>query len=77
MTRWDAIDTIANYTEELNRNTENIGARRLHTLLEKLLDEINFMGADVEPKHQVIDAAYVEERLSVLMKDEDLRQYIL
>jgi|KBSSwiStaDraftv2_1062776.scaffolds.fasta_scaffold05915_12 ATP-dependent HslUV protease ATP-binding subunit HslU len=73
----DAIDKIAQMTEEINRSTENIGARRLHTLLEKLLEEISFMGSELEVKHQRIDATYVEERLSTLIKDQNLRQYVL
>jgi ATP-dependent HslUV protease ATP-binding subunit HslU len=73
----DAIDKIADMTEEINKSTENIGARRLHTLLEKLLEEISFLGAELENKHQIIDAAYVEDRLSTLIKDQDLRQYVL
>ncbi|HKP70562.1 MAG TPA: ATP-dependent protease ATPase subunit HslU [Pyrinomonadaceae bacterium] len=73
----DAINKIAELTEEINRSTENIGARRLHTLLEKLLEEISFEGSDLKVKHQRIDAAYVESRLSDLVQDQDLRQYVL
>ena len=73
----DAIDKIAEMTEEINKTGENIGARRLHTLLEKLLEEISFEGGDLKDKHQLIDAAYVEGRLSSLIEDHDLRQYIL
>jgi len=73
----DAISKIAELTAEINRSTENIGARRLHTLLEKLLEEISFQGSELEVKHQRIDAAYVDSRLSDLVKDQDLRQYIL
>ncbi|MGD9589742.1 MAG: ATP-dependent protease ATPase subunit HslU [Pyrinomonadaceae bacterium] len=73
----EAVSTIAEMTAELNRSTENIGARRLHTLLEKLLEEVSFLGGELEKKHQVIDRAYVEERLSGLIKDQDLRQYVL
>jgi ATP-dependent HslUV protease ATP-binding subunit HslU len=76
----DAIDKIAELTAEINQTTEtteNIGARRLHTLLEKLLEEISFAGSDLEVKHQKIDAAYVEARLSGLVKDQNLRQYVL
>ena len=57
--------------------TENIGARRLHTLLEKLLEDISFAGSDLEQKQQRIDVAYVDEHLSGLVKDQNLRQYIL
>jgi len=73
----DAIDKLAEMTEEINRNTENIGARRLHTLLEKLLEDISFAGAELREKHQVIDAEYVSARLSGLVENRDLRQYIL
>ena len=64
-------------TEKINRSTENIGARRLHTLVEKLLEEISFAGAELENKEQTIDAKYVDDKLSSLIQDQDLRQYIL
>ena len=64
-------------TEELNKTTENIGARRLHTLVEKLLEDISFEGGELAEKDQVVDAAYVASKLSSLIKDEDLRQYVL
>lgn len=73
----DAIDRLAEMTEEINKTTENIGARRLHTLVEKLLEEISFYGSEIEEKHQRIDAAYVDDRLSTLIQDQNLRQYIL
>ncbi|HTH50600.1 MAG TPA: ATP-dependent protease ATPase subunit HslU [Pyrinomonadaceae bacterium] len=73
----DAIDRLAEMTAEMNRSTENIGARRLHTLVEKLLEDISFEGADLKEKVQTIDAAYVDEKLSGLVENRDLRQYIL
>ncbi|MFN0277781.1 MAG: ATP-dependent protease ATPase subunit HslU [Pyrinomonadaceae bacterium] len=73
----DAIDRLAKMAEEINKATENIGARRLHTIVEKLLEEISFLGGELEQKHQKIDAAYVDERLSGLIEDRNLRQYIL
>ncbi len=73
----DAIDRLAEMAEEINKGTENIGARRLHTIVEKLLEEISFLGSELEQKHQKIDGAYVNERLSGLIQDTDLRQYIL
>ena len=73
----DAVDKLAEMTEEMNKNTENIGARRLHTLVEKLLEEISFLGGELEQKEQIIDAAYVNEKLSGLIEDQNLRQYIL
>lgn len=73
----DAIQTIAEMTAEINKNTEDIGARRLHTLLEKLLEEISFLGSEIENKCQKIDSAYVKNRLAELVKDQDLSRYIL
>jgi ATP-dependent HslUV protease ATP-binding subunit HslU len=73
----DAVTKLAEMTAEINRSTENIGARRLHTLLEKLLEEISFLGGEIEVKHQRIDAAYVDQRLSGLVQDQNLRQYVL
>ena len=73
----DAIARLAEMTAEINKTTENIGARRLHTLLEKLLEEISFLGNELEEKLQLIDAAFVEERLGALIQDQNLRQYIL
>ncbi|MDQ3129195.1 MAG: ATP-dependent protease ATPase subunit HslU [Acidobacteriota bacterium] len=73
----DAIELIAEMTEEINKSTENIGARRLHTLLEKLLEEISFLGSEIEEKNQTINAEYVQGKLGHLIKDQNLRQYIL
>jgi ATP-dependent HslUV protease ATP-binding subunit HslU len=73
----DAVSELADMTAEINRSTENIGARRLHTLLEKLLEEISFLGSELEEKHQRIDANYVKERLGGLIQDQNLRQYVL
>jgi ATP-dependent HslUV protease ATP-binding subunit HslU len=73
----DAIARIADLTEEINRTTENIGARRLHTLVEKLLEDISFRGHELDQKEQTIDAAYVDEHLNSLVEDRNLRQYIL
>ena len=73
----DAINKLAEMTEQLNKTTENIGARRLHTLVEKLLEEISFEGSELQDKTQRIDAAYVSSKLSGLIEDQDLRQYIL
>ena len=73
----DAIDRLAEMTEEINKTTENIGARRLHTLVEKLLEEISFLGGELEEKEQRIDAEYVDDKLSSLIADQNLRQYIL
>ncbi len=73
----DAIDAIANFAARVNEQTENIGARRLQTIMEKLLEEISFEGPDLEPKHQNIDAAYVDAMLLETVKDQDLSRYIL
>ena len=73
----EAVSRLAEMTAEINRNTENIGARRLHTLLEKLLEEMSFEGSELAEKHQVVDAAFVEAKLSDIVKDQDLSQYIL
>jgi ATP-dependent HslUV protease ATP-binding subunit HslU len=73
----DAIESIANFAAQVNEQTENIGARRLHTIMEKLLDEISFEGPDLEPKQQRLDAAYVSRMLSETVKDQDLSRYIL
>ncbi len=73
----DAIAALAEMTVEINKTTEDIGARRLHTLLENLLEEISFQGSELKEKHQNIDAAFVRERLEGLVEDQNLRQYIL
>jgi ATP-dependent HslUV protease ATP-binding subunit HslU len=73
----DAIDAIANFAAQVNQQTEDIGARRLHTIMERLLDEISFEGPDLQPKNKTIDAAYVHEMLADTVKDQDLSRYIL
>jgi ATP-dependent HslUV protease ATP-binding subunit HslU len=73
----DAIDELANFAFKVNETTEDIGARRLHTILEKVLDEISFEGPDLVEKQQKIDAAYVQNTLADIVKNEDLSRYIL
>jgi ATP-dependent HslUV protease ATP-binding subunit HslU len=73
----DSIDELANFAFRVNETTEDIGARRLHTILEKVLDEISFEGPDLVEKNQVIDAAYVQKALADIVKNEDLSRYIL
>ena len=73
----DAIEEIAQIASEVNEKTENIGARRLHTVLERLLDEISFTAPEMPGKDIAIDAQYVRERLSPILKNEDLSRYIL
>ncbi|RMG05943.1 MAG: ATP-dependent protease ATPase subunit HslU [Nitrospirae bacterium] len=73
----DAIDEIASIAAEVNEKTENIGARRLQTVLEKLLEEVSFTAPERRGERVVIDSAYVRSRLSDIVKDEDLSRYIL
>ena len=73
----DAICRIADFATIVNERTENIGARRLHTVMEKLLDEISFEGPDLLEKTVTIDDAYVTKMLSEIVKNEDLSRYIL
>jgi ATP-dependent HslUV protease ATP-binding subunit HslU len=73
----DAIDELARLSAEINETVENIGARRLHTVMEKLLDEISFEGPDLVEKTVTIDEAYVTKMLADIVKNEDLSRYIL
>ncbi len=73
----DAIEAIASIAAEVNRATENIGARRLHTVMEKVIEEISFNGPDLKKKTIRIDAAYVRAQLADIVKDQDLSRYIL
>jgi ATP-dependent HslUV protease ATP-binding subunit HslU len=73
----DALDEIARFAFRVNENTENIGARRLHTIMEKALDEISFSASELENKNVTIDAAYVKKMLADIVKDQDLSRYIL
>ena len=73
----DAIDELADLAERVNRQTENIGARRLYTILERLLDDISFTASDLTEKHILIDQQYVSTRLEDIVKSEDLSHYIL
>jgi ATP-dependent HslUV protease ATP-binding subunit HslU len=73
----EAIAEIARFAALVNEQTENIGARRLHTIMERLLDEISFEGPDLKKKTVKIDPAYVEKQLSQIVKDQDLSRYIL
>jgi ATP-dependent HslUV protease ATP-binding subunit HslU len=73
----DAIDAMADLAHQVNRTTQNIGARRLHTILERVVEELSFEAPDRTEKHVKIDAAYVQERLGALVKDEDLSRFIL
>ena len=73
----DAIAAIAEAASSVNESTQNIGARRLHTILEKLLDEISFDAPDLKKKTITINAKYVDGKLSDIVKDQDLSRYIL
>jgi ATP-dependent HslUV protease ATP-binding subunit HslU len=73
----EAIAEIAEIATLVNRRTENIGARRLHTVLERMLDEISFDAPDRAEKNIEVDARYVREKLSEIIQDEDLSRYIL
>jgi ATP-dependent HslUV protease ATP-binding subunit HslU len=73
----DAVQEVARFATVVNETTENIGARRLHTILEKLLDDISFEGPDLKKKTIHIDAAYVQKMLADIVKDQDLSRYIL
>jgi len=73
----DGIKRIAELGWQVNETTENIGARRLHTILEKLLEDISFQAPDLSDKTVVIDSAYVDSHLTEFAEDEDLSRYIL
>jgi ATP-dependent HslUV protease ATP-binding subunit HslU len=73
----DAVQEVARFAATVNENTENIGARRLHTIMEKLLDDISFEGPDLKKKTVRIDTAYVQKMLADIVKDQDLSRYIL
>jgi ATP-dependent HslUV protease ATP-binding subunit HslU len=73
----DAVEDIARIAEEVNNRTENIGARRLHTIMECLLEDLLFDAPDMKEKKFVVDAAFVEKKLKDIKDDEDLSRYIL
>lgn len=73
----DALEEVAKFAAQVNESAENIGARRLHTIMEKLLEEISFEGPDLRKKTVKVDAAYVRKQLADIVKDQDLSRYIL
>ena len=73
----DALDEIARFAFRVNESTENIGARRLHTIMERVLDEISFNAPELTEKTVKVDAAYVQKMLADIVKDQDLSRYIL
>ena len=74
--RPDAIDQLANFAMQVNEQSENIGARRLHTVLERLLEDVSFEAPE-KSGPLTIDAAYVREKLADIVKDADLTNFIL
>jgi ATP-dependent HslUV protease ATP-binding subunit HslU len=73
----DAIEEVSALAARVNQSNENIGARRLHTIMEKVLEEISFAGPDLKKKNIKIDRAYVQKQLADIVKDQDLSRYIL
>jgi ATP-dependent HslUV protease ATP-binding subunit HslU len=73
----DALEEIASFAARVNETTENIGARRLHTILEKLLEDVSFDGPDLKKKNVKVDVGYVRKQLADIVKDQDLSRYIL
>jgi ATP-dependent HslUV protease ATP-binding subunit HslU len=73
----DALEQVARIAADVNQATENIGARRLHTIMEKVLEQISFEGPDLKKKNIKIDAPYVKQQLAEILKDQDLTRYIL
>jgi ATP-dependent HslUV protease ATP-binding subunit HslU len=73
----DGLEEVARFAAQVNETSENIGARRLHTIMEKLLEEVSFEGPDLKKKTVKIDAAYVRKQLAEIVKDQDLSRYIL
>jgi ATP-dependent HslUV protease ATP-binding subunit HslU len=73
----DALVEVARNAAQVNESAENIGARRLHTIMEKLLEDISFDGPDLKKKNIKIDSAYVRKQLAEIVKDQDLSRYIL
>jgi ATP-dependent HslUV protease ATP-binding subunit HslU len=73
----EAVEEIAAIAAEVNRTTEDIGARRLHTVVERLLENLSFDAPDMSGQEVVIDAAYVRQMLGDIVKNEDLSRYIL
>jgi ATP-dependent HslUV protease ATP-binding subunit HslU len=73
----DSLDELAKLAHQVNERSQNIGARRLHTILEKVLDEVSFSASELQHKDFVVDVNYVRTKLTELIKDEDLSKYIL
>jgi ATP-dependent HslUV protease ATP-binding subunit HslU len=73
----DGIETLAEIAFEVNRTSQNIGARRLHTILERVIEEISYEGPERANKHAIIDSAFVRERLDSILEKQDLSKFIL
>jgi ATP-dependent HslUV protease ATP-binding subunit HslU len=73
----DGVEKLAETAFEVNRTTQNIGARRLHTILERVVDEVSYEAPEFPEKRVVINAGYVDSRLSGILKSEDLSKFIL
>src|SRR5215469_14164238 len=73
----DALEEVARFAAQVNESSENIGARRLHTIMEKLLEEVSFEGPDLKKKTVKVDGGYVRKQLGDIVKDQDLSRYIL
>ena len=73
----DAVESLADYAWQVNQRTQNIGARRLYTIMERLLEELSFEAPDMKTGRVTINAAYARERLEQVSKDEDLSKFIL
>src|SRR5581483_179659 len=73
----DGVEALADTAFEVNRTTQNIGARRLHTILERVVEEVSYAAPDLAEKRVVIDAAYVRGRLAEIIEKEDLAKFIL
>jgi ATP-dependent HslUV protease ATP-binding subunit HslU len=73
----DALESVADFAFRVNESTENIGARRLHTIMERLLDDVSFNAPEKKGEQVKIDAAYVNQTLADIVKNQDLSRYIL
>ena len=73
----DGIETLAEIAFEVNRTSQNIGARRLHTILERVVEEISYEASDRTDKHAIVDAAFVRQRLDSILEKQDLSKFIL
>jgi len=73
----DGTEALADLAYELNRTTQNIGARRLHTILERVVEDISFEGPDLVEKRVIVDGKIVREKIGAIIKKDDLSKYIL